>query len=138
VWSTISPKLHSTNDKIFMSYKLKVDDPTISFGSTTIYTTKNVNEFYIQCSMNKAVTVTSSAVTMETIELGAATNGTAASEIDTSSIFSLATYSDNTYATTLDTFEIGSSVYAKVDATNMANMPDGINWEVNECKVSHL
>ena len=77
-----------------MSYKLKTDSPSLTIGSSTIYTTRHANEFYIRCSMDNSVEITSS-VTMETLDLGAAKNGTGA-DIAISDLFSLGTF-DGTY-----------------------------------------
>lgn len=132
-WGDLDPYLHTEADKIYMSYKLKVDDPSITFGTSSIYTTRHVNAFYVRCMIAKQVQVKSSSLTMETINLGAATNGTASNEIDSSSIFSLGTYTDTTYATTSGTFNIGEDVFAKVAGAGMATMPAALNWVVNEC-----
>jgi len=121
-----------------MSYKLKVDEPILTYGSSTVklQTTQSVNEFYVTCVIDRQVEVTTSALSMDILNFGAATNGTATTQIDTSGIFSIKTYSDNTYGTESDTYTIGSTVFAKIKADDMAQMPSIIGWEVNECKVS--
>lgn len=121
-----------------MSYKLKTDDPSLTFGSNTIYTTRHANEFYIRCAMDNFVEITSSAVTMETLELGAATNGTGTTEIDPSNIFSLGTFSDTqaNSGSSQSSFTLGNTVYGFVASSSMSTMPAAINWEVNECIVS--
>ena len=139
-WGFEQPMLHTENNKIYMSYKLKTDSPMLSFGSNSIYTTRHANEFFIRCAMANSVDITSSAVTMETLDLGAATNGTGSTEIDPSSIFSLGTYSDtqaNTGVST-STFTLGNTVYGFIDSASMATMPSNIQWEVNECIVSQF
>ena len=88
--------------------------------------------------MDNFVEITSSAVTMETLELGAATNGTGTTEIDPSNIFSLGTFT-NTQAnsgSSHSSFTLGNTVYGFVASSSMSTMPAAINWEVNECIVS--
>ena len=137
-WSALAPLLHTEGNKIYMSYKLKTDDPIVTFGSNTIYTTRHANEFYIRCAMENSVEITSSSVTMETLELGAATNGTGTTEIDPSNIFSLGTYDDTQARSGVATssFTLGDIVYGFIGASSMSTMPADINWEVNECIVS--
>ena len=137
-WGSLAPILHTQGNKIYMSYKLKTDDPSVTFGSNTIYTTRHANEFYIRCAMDNFVELTSSAVTMETLELGAATNGTGTTEIDPSSIFSLGTFTDTqaNSGSSQSSFTLGDTVFGFVGASSMSTMPSAINWEVNECVVS--
>ena len=132
-WSALAPMLHTEGNKIYMSYKLKTDDPSVTFGSNTIYTTRHANEFYIRCAMENSVEITSSSVTMETLELGAATNGTGTTEIDPSGIFSLGTKLSGVASST---FTLGDTVTGFIGASSMSTMPADINWEVNECIVS--
>ena len=137
-WSALAPILHTEGSKIYMSYKLKTDNPALTFGSNTIYTTRHANEFYIRCSMDNFVEITSSDVTMETLDLGAAKNGTGP-DIAVSGLFSLGTF-DGTQATSgvaaSTTFELGNTVYGFINSANFANIPAAINWEANECIVS--
>ena len=139
-WGSLAPILHTEGNKIYMSYKLKTDNPIVTFGSNTIYTTRHANEFYIRCAMDNSVEITSSAVTMETLELGAATNGTGTTEIDPSNIFSLGTYTDtqDNSGAAQSSFTLGDTVYGFIEASDMSTMPAAINWEVNECIVSIL
>jgi len=137
-WTALAPFLHTEGSKIYMSYKLKTDNPELTFGSNTIYTTRHANEFYIRCSMDNFLDITSSDVTMETLDLGAAKNGTG-SDISVSGLFSLGTF-DGTQATggtaSSTTFDLGDTVYGFIDSSSFANLPTSINWEVNECIVS--
>ena len=121
-----------------MAYKLKRDSPALTIGTSTIYTTRHANEFYIRCSMDTFLEITSSDVTMETLDLGAAKNGTGA-DIDVSGLFSLGTF-DGTQAISgvaaSTTFEIGNTVYGFINSASFANIPESIKWEANECIVS--
>ena len=136
-WSALAPILHTEGSTIYMSYKLKTDNPALTFGSNTIYTTRHANEFYIRCSMDNFVEITSSDVTMETLDLGAAKNSTGP-DIDLSSLFTLGTFdgaqSPGVSAST--TFELGNTVYGFINSAGFANIPTSIKWEANECIVS--
>ena len=137
-WSSLTPFLHTEGTKIYMSYKLKTDDPALTFGTNTVYTTRHANEFYIRCSMDNFVEITSSDVTMETLDLGAAKNSTG-TDIDLSSLFTLGTFDatqTTSHVASSTTFELGNTVYGFINSAGFATIPTSIEWEANECIVS--
>ena len=122
-----------------MAYKFKVSSPAIQWDTHTVFTTRHANEFFIRCKLPSTFDVaTATAIEMDTLELGAAQNGTSASAIDTSSLFTLKTYTDGSYGTESSTFELGLPVYTKIDFAEVAKLPTSITWAANECKVFQM
>ena len=115
---------------------IKVSSPLIPFTSggdtTNIFTTRQVNEFYIECRMSDTISITTTDINIDTPDLGAAGNG-AGVAIDTSALFTLATYTDATRQTTQTSFELGSPVFTKIDGVGMSDLPTDIIWAANEC-----
>ena len=93
-----------------------------------------MNEFYIECRMSDTISISTADINIDTLDLGAAGNG-AGSAIDTSALFTLATYSDASRQTTQTSFELGSPVFTKIDGLGMLSLPNDIIWAANECTV---
>ena len=140
-WADQQPFLRTDGGDIIMYYKFKVSSPLIPFTSggvtTNIFTTRQVNEFYIECSMSDSISITTADINIDTPDLGAAGNG-AGTAIDTTGLFTLSTFTDNTYQTTSSSFELGSPVYTQIDGPGMPALPTDIIWVANGCTVRTL
>ena len=135
-WADQQPFLRTDGANIILYYKFKVSSPLIPFTSggdtTNIFTTRQVNEFYIECTMSDSISITTTDIDIETPDLGAAGNG-AGTAIDTSALFTLTTFIDNARQTPETSFELGSPVYTKIDGAGILSLPTDIIWAANEC-----
>ena len=133
-YKTTVPAVTSDTDFVYFTYTLKVDSPSIVQDGHTFFTTRHADNFKVICKMSRSFDVSSSSTTITAPQLDAADD----SEItlDAPALFNLETFSDNSYGTQSATFELGNTVYSRL-AANMADMPTGVQWDVNDCTVSY-
>ena len=88
--------------------------------------------------MSDSISITTRDVNIDTPDLGAAGNGAGGTAIDTSTLFTLSTYTTAGRTVTSSLFELGSPVFTRIDGVGMSALPTDIIWVANGCTVRFL
>ena len=110
--------------------------PVIHYAGLSIYTTRWAQNFDIQCKIDRHVELLSSDVVVSVPQLDG--HSMIENQIDSSTLFTFTTYSDDGYNTLNTIFPLGDPIYARIEASGASHLPSGIIWDANECIVSNI